>query len=93
MNIIRWQENVNIYFIFLVCDFIITMCIDSLGFGEVLVSCTLQLAVSRNSNRATPIPVHTIKNMVNDLEPAQPDKFHWEHNSITINTLTVDNAW
>lgn len=31
--------------------------------------------------------------MADDLEPAQADKFHWEHNSITIDTLAVDNAW
>lgn len=32
--------------------------------------------------------------MADDLEPAQPDKFHWERNSVTIDTLAIDNdAW
>ena len=92
MNTIRWQENVKTYSVFLVCDFIIK-CVDGLGFGEVLVLCTLQLAMSRNSNRTTPLPMNTIKNMADDLEPAQADKFHWEYNSITVDTLAVDNAW
>lgn len=66
---------------------------DGLGFGEVMVSCKLQLAISRNSNRTSPLPLLTIKSMANDLESAQPDKFHWEHNSITIDTVSVDDAW
>ena len=58
------------------------------------MSCGPQLAVSRNSDRKTPLPIPTIKNMADDLEPAQPDKFHWERNSVTIDTLAIDNdAW
>jgi len=49
--------------------------------------------MSRNDGRPTPVPSQTIKNMASDLEAAQPDKFNWEHNSITIDSQMVDSAW
>jgi len=57
------------------------------------VKCPLQLAMSRNDERLTSIPSQTIKNMASGLEPAQPDKFNWEHNSITIDSQVIDSAW
>ncbi|XP_065883257.1 L-seryl-tRNA(Sec) kinase-like isoform X2 [Dysidea avara] len=62
-------------------------------FGEVLVQCPFQLAMSRNDKRQIPIPSQTIKYMADELEPAQPDKFNWEHNSITIDSQMTDDAW
>ena len=57
------------------------------------MQCSLQLAISRNDKRPTPVPLQTIKNMADELEPAQPDKFSWEQNSVTIDSQMIDNAW
>ncbi|CAN9509177.1 unnamed protein product [Ophioblennius macclurei] len=58
----------------------------SLGFCQVYLQCDVESCISRNQSRSTPVPTEVILEMVQRLEPPNPQKNSWEKHSISLNT-------
>ncbi|XP_041671405.1 L-seryl-tRNA(Sec) kinase isoform X2 [Cheilinus undulatus] len=58
----------------------------SLGFCQVYLQCDEESCISRNQSRSKPVPTEVIVEMVQRLEPPNPQKNSWEKNSILLNT-------
>lgn len=58
--------------------------IDSLGYSEVCIQCSLPVALERNSRRVNPIPSTTIETMEQRMELPDPSHHRWEERSVII---------
>ena len=55
-----------------------------MGFMEVCVLCSLEVAVMRNSFRLIPITNSTLETMGQSMEIPDPNKLHWEERSTIV---------
>lgn len=58
---------------------------DGLGFAQVCIQCSSEIAKARNKCRPIPIPDSTIEQMALSMEYPKPEQNHWERLSICIN--------
>ena len=61
---------------------------DGLGFAEVFLECSTELALTRNGQRSTAVSADTIETMATKTESPEPDKFPWEQNNLKLDTTT-----
>ncbi len=60
--------------------------IDGIGFAQVCVQCSSEVAKLRNLHRPCPIPDSTIEHMERSMEYPEPDQNRWEKLSVCINS-------
>lgn len=55
-----------------------------LGFAQIFLNTPLDVCISRNSARLSPLPSEILMRMETTLEPPAPSKYTWERNSLTL---------